>query len=165
MMLSFKQRSMQIFLKALIIQREKLCPKESQDFLEHCSDAIHICTFNGSTCGCSAQLEHVSCCEQVRLASVAENSFNAVERISEFCDLPQEAPEEIRYTKPDGWPDKGRVRLATCSQKLSKPLEAVCGSVHHHQCAKRLTQSSRRVAWTRLKLKPVFLQKRWKLTE
>lgn len=50
-----------------------------------------------------------ACCEQVRLASVAENAFNAVERISEFCDLPQEAPEEIRYTKPDGWPDKGRV--------------------------------------------------------
>ncbi|CAL8468910.1 g8451 [Coccomyxa elongata] len=47
----------------------------------------------------------------VRLASVAENAFNAVERISEFCDLPQEAPEEIRYTKPDGWPDKGRVEF------------------------------------------------------
>ena len=36
---------------------------------------------------------------QVRLASVAENAFNAVERISEFCDLPQEAPEEIPETK------------------------------------------------------------------
>ena len=46
---------------------------------------------------------------QVRLASVAENAFNAVERISEFCDLPQEAPEVIPDTKPDGWPDKGEV--------------------------------------------------------
>ena len=40
---------------------------------------------------------------------MAENAFNAVERISEFCDLPQEAPEEIPETKPDGWPDKGEV--------------------------------------------------------
>ena len=40
---------------------------------------------------------------------MAENAFNAVERISEFCDLPQEAPEEIPDTKPDGWPDKGEV--------------------------------------------------------
>lgn len=56
-----------------------------------------------------ARCASMACCEQVRLASVAENAFNAVERISEFCDLPQEAPEEIRYTKPDGWPDKGRV--------------------------------------------------------
>ncbi len=55
-------------------------------------------------------VQHVPAwCEQVRLASVAENSFNAVERISEFCDLPQEAPEEIRGSKPDDWPDKGRV--------------------------------------------------------
>ena len=47
---------------------------------------------------------------QVRLASVAENAFNAVERISEFCDLPQEAAEEIPDTKPDNWPGKGEVR-------------------------------------------------------
>ncbi len=50
---------------------------------------------------------------KVRLASVAENAFNAVERISEFCDLPQEAPEVIPDTKPDGWPDKGEVRKVT----------------------------------------------------
>ena len=46
---------------------------------------------------------------QVRLASVAENGFNAVERVSEFCELPQEAPEEIAGSKPDDWPDMGKV--------------------------------------------------------
>ena len=45
----------------------------------------------------------------MRLASVAENGFNAVERVSEFCELPQEAPEEISGSKPDDWPDMGKV--------------------------------------------------------
>ena len=46
---------------------------------------------------------------QVRLASIAENSFNAVERIDEFCELPQEAPAKIPGAKPDGWPTRGKV--------------------------------------------------------
>ena len=40
---------------------------------------------------------------------MAENGFNAVERVSEFCSLPQEAPEEIPGTKPDDWPKAGQV--------------------------------------------------------
>ena len=54
----------------------------------------------------------------MRLASVAENAFNAVERISEFCDLPQEAPEVIPDTKPDGWPDKGEVCTMTSTAQV-----------------------------------------------
>ena len=46
----------------------------------------------------------------MRLASIAENSFNAVERIDEFCELPQEAPAKIPGAKPDGWPSRGKVR-------------------------------------------------------
>jgi hypothetical protein len=46
---------------------------------------------------------------QVRLASIAENSFNAVERIDEFCSLPQEAPAKLPGAKPDGWPPAGKV--------------------------------------------------------
>lgn len=49
---------------------------------------------------------------QVRLASIAENSFNAVERIDEFCKLPQEAPAKIPGAKPDGWPTRGKARHA-----------------------------------------------------
>ena len=122
MMLSFKKSSMQISQGSPYPEREKFVRRNRETFWSIAAKQSHICSFNGSTCGCYAQLEHVSCCEQVRLASVAENSFNAVERISEFCDLPQEAPEEIRYTKPDGWPDKGRVRLATCSQSVVQTI-------------------------------------------
>ena len=57
---------------------------------------------------------------------MAENAFNAVERISEFCDLPQEAPEEIPDTKPDGWPDKGEVcALSQSCLPLSGLLHSV----------------------------------------
>jgi hypothetical protein len=49
---------------------------------------------------------------------VAENAFNAVERISEFCDLPQEAPEVIPDTKPDGWPGKGEVCTMTSAAQV-----------------------------------------------
>ncbi|CAK0780401.1 hypothetical protein CVIRNUC_005040 [Coccomyxa viridis] len=61
----------------------------------------------------------------VRLASVAENAFNAVERISEFCDLPQEAPEVIPDTKPDGWPDKGEVDFRNVQMRYRDGLPLV----------------------------------------
>ena len=46
---------------------------------------------------------------------MAENGFNAVERVSEFCELPQEAPEEISGSKPDDWPDMGKVGCQSLS--------------------------------------------------
>ena len=48
---------------------------------------------------------------QVRLASLVENCFNAVERIDEFCTLNEEAPLHIPGSKPDGWPGNGKVVL------------------------------------------------------
>ena len=46
---------------------------------------------------------------QVRLASLVENGFNAVERISEYSNINEEAPKNIDGTKPDGWPSRGLV--------------------------------------------------------
>lgn len=66
---------------------------------------------------------------QVRLASVAENSFNAVERINEFCALPQEAPEEISGSKPDDWPDQGRVRLKLRKECQHETASTLCVSL------------------------------------
>jgi hypothetical protein len=84
----------------------------------------------------------------VRLASVAENAFNAVERISEFCDLPQEAPEAIPGSKPDDWPDQGRVGASPSNMLLAdlicmesrKELYLWCPRVPHaHRSRCRLT--------------------------
>jgi hypothetical protein len=46
---------------------------------------------------------------QVRLASLAENAFNAVERIHEYSVAPEEPPPEIPGACPDTWPSKGEV--------------------------------------------------------
>ncbi len=46
---------------------------------------------------------------QVRLASLVENGFNAVERISEYSNLSEEAPTNIDGSKPNGWPSRGLV--------------------------------------------------------
>lgn len=45
----------------------------------------------------------------VRLASLAENMFNAVERIVEYGDLEPEADRDIKGSMPPGWPDSGAV--------------------------------------------------------
>ena len=47
----------------------------------------------------------------VRLASVAENAFNAVERIAEYSRLKEEAPAVIEGSAPDDWPSAGKVGL------------------------------------------------------
>jgi ABC-type multidrug transport system fused ATPase/permease subunit len=52
-------------------------------------------------------------CYQVRLASLAENAFNAVERIREYTVAPEEPPPEIPGACPDSWPSKGEVTRFT----------------------------------------------------
>ena len=47
---------------------------------------------------------------QVRLASLVENSFNAVERVSEYGKLAEEAAAHIEGSHPRGWPSRGEVR-------------------------------------------------------
>lgn len=48
----------------------------------------------------------------MRLASLAENAFNAVERIHEYSVAPEEPPAEIPGACPDSWPSKGEVGTA-----------------------------------------------------
>ena len=48
----------------------------------------------------------------LRLASLAENSLNAVERIGTYIDLPSEAPSVIDNNRPPpGWPSLGSIRF------------------------------------------------------
>ncbi|KAK7303090.1 hypothetical protein RJT34_13989 [Clitoria ternatea] len=48
----------------------------------------------------------------LRLASLAENSFNAVERVGTYIDLPSEAPSVIEDNRPPpGWPSSGSIRF------------------------------------------------------
>lgn len=52
----------------------------------------------------------------VRLASVAENAFNAVERIAEYSRLKEEAPAVIEGSAPDDWPSAGKVSPHTAAR-------------------------------------------------
>lgn len=62
---------------------------------------------------------------QVRLASVAENSFNAVERIDEFTQTSQEKDTDIDGSKPDGWPPSGKVCPVSVNSLVNFALAAV----------------------------------------
>lgn len=45
----------------------------------------------------------------VRLASITENSFNAVERVGEYSELPSEPRGPPDVEPPDEWPQHGEV--------------------------------------------------------
>lgn len=48
----------------------------------------------------------------LRLASLAENSLNAVERVGTYIDLPSEGPAIIECSRPPpGWPSAGSIRF------------------------------------------------------
>ena len=48
----------------------------------------------------------------LRQASRAENSFNSVERVGTYIDLPSEAPTVIENNRPPpGWPSSGSIRF------------------------------------------------------
>ncbi|PON71683.1 ATP-binding cassette containing protein [Parasponia andersonii] len=48
----------------------------------------------------------------LRIASRAENSLNAVERVGTYIDLPSEAPEIIENNRPSpGWPSSGTIKF------------------------------------------------------
>ena len=65
----------------------------------------------------------------VRLASVAENAFNAVERIAEYSRLKEEAPAVVEGSAPDDWPSAGKVSLCPHLHQLGC-LESVDGLCH-----------------------------------
>lgn len=48
----------------------------------------------------------------LRLASLAENSFNAVERVGTYIELPSEGPAIIENNRPPpGWPSEGTIKF------------------------------------------------------
>ncbi|CAM8996206.1 unnamed protein product [Rhodiola kirilowii] len=48
----------------------------------------------------------------LRLASIAENSLNAVERVGTYIELPSEAPGVIESNRPPpGWPSSGSIKF------------------------------------------------------
>lgn len=48
----------------------------------------------------------------LRLASLAENSFNAVERVGTYIELPSEGPSIVEDNRPPpGWPSAGSIRF------------------------------------------------------
>uniref|UniRef100_A0A7N0T3S0 ABC-type xenobiotic transporter n=1 Tax=Kalanchoe fedtschenkoi TaxID=63787 RepID=A0A7N0T3S0_KALFE len=48
----------------------------------------------------------------LRLASIAENSLNAVERVGTYIELPSEAPGVIEgHRPPPGWPSSGSIKF------------------------------------------------------
>ncbi|KAL0800325.1 hypothetical protein Bca101_055500 [Brassica carinata] len=48
----------------------------------------------------------------LRQASRAENSLNSVERVGNYIDLPSEAADVIKKTRPvSGWPSRGSIKF------------------------------------------------------
>ncbi|CAO2823372.1 unnamed protein product [Amaranthus hypochondriacus] len=48
----------------------------------------------------------------LRLASLAENNFNSVERVGTYIDMPSEAPPVIESNRPPpGWPSSGSIKF------------------------------------------------------
>ncbi|KAK9802963.1 hypothetical protein WJX72_012534 [[Myrmecia] bisecta] len=61
----------------------------------------------------------------VRLASVAENSFNAVERIAEYCDIAQERPPPPNEPPAPNWPAAGKVEMKDVQMRYRPGLPLV----------------------------------------
>lgn len=62
----------------------------------------------------------------LRLASMAENSFNAVERVGNYTDLQSEAPLEIPdHRPPPGWPSAGAVSFKNVVMRYRPDLPPV----------------------------------------
>ncbi|XP_061370037.1 ABC transporter C family member 2-like isoform X2 [Gastrolobium bilobum] len=66
----------------------------------------------------------------LRLASLAENSLNAVERIGTYIDLPSEAPSIIDDNRPPpGWPSSGSIRFEDVVLRYRPELPPVLHSL------------------------------------
>jgi ABC-type multidrug transport system fused ATPase/permease subunit len=66
----------------------------------------------------------------VRLYAANEQNMNAVERVKEYIDVEQEAPAEIRETKPAfNWPSHGGVQFIGYSTRYRNDLDFVLKNV------------------------------------
>jgi ATP-binding cassette subfamily C (CFTR/MRP) protein 1 len=62
----------------------------------------------------------------LRLASMAENSFNAVERVGNYTDLEPEAPLVIEdHRPPPGWPSEGQIVFKDVTMRYRPELPPV----------------------------------------
>ncbi|KAM7270988.1 hypothetical protein ACFE04_030202 [Oxalis oulophora] len=62
----------------------------------------------------------------LRLASMAENSLNAVERVGTYIDLPSEAPLVIENNRPPpGWPSAGAIKFEDVTLRYRPELPPV----------------------------------------
>lgn len=62
----------------------------------------------------------------LRLASVAENSFNSVERVGTYIELPPEGPLVIENSRPPpGWPSEGVIEYKDVVMRYRPTLPAV----------------------------------------
>lgn len=64
----------------------------------------------------------------IRRYSLLEMSLNAVERVCEFSELPQEAPAKIYPGPPAAWPYEGKIKVENLEVKYAEDLEPV---LHH----------------------------------
>ncbi|KAL9224406.1 hypothetical protein vseg_000440 [Gypsophila vaccaria] len=66
----------------------------------------------------------------LRLASLAENSFNAVERVGTYIDLPSEAPAVIEDNRPPpAWPSSGSIKFEDVVMRYRPELPPVLHGV------------------------------------
>ncbi|KAL8236017.1 hypothetical protein R6Q59_017098 [Mikania micrantha] len=66
----------------------------------------------------------------LRLASLAENSLNAVERAGTYIDLPSEAPPVIENNRPPpGWPSSGSIKFENVVLRYRPELPPVLQSL------------------------------------
>ncbi|KMT03936.1 hypothetical protein BVRB_8g187450 [Beta vulgaris subsp. vulgaris] len=66
----------------------------------------------------------------LRLASLAENNFNSVERVGTYIDLPSEAPPVIESNRPPpGWPSSGSIKFEDVVLRYRPELPAVLHGV------------------------------------
>ncbi|KAL6214047.1 hypothetical protein ACLB2K_013485 [Fragaria x ananassa] len=62
----------------------------------------------------------------LRLASLAENSLNAVERVGTYIELPSEAPAVIESNRPPpGWPSSGSIKFEDVALRYRPELPPV----------------------------------------
>ncbi|KAJ0758078.1 putative ABC-type xenobiotic transporter [Helianthus annuus] len=62
----------------------------------------------------------------LRLASLAENSLNAVERVGTYIELPSEAPAIIENNRPPpGWPSSGSIKFENVALRYRPELPPV----------------------------------------
>lgn len=68
----------------------------------------------------------------IRFGAIAENSFNAVERIQHYASVPQEAPAYIESSKPDeNWPSKGKIEFRDIKLRYREDLPLVLKGISY----------------------------------